>query len=96
MKKMSLGPRWPYFLGQRSHGSDSSGNMPELINPESELPRAEGLIEDILRWADDGGKMLDLGENRKARSNPQEKSGEQRLNISSSLDSQEQLDNDDS
>jgi hypothetical protein len=44
--------------------------MPELIKPESEWPRAEGLIEDILRWADDGGKMLDLVEHRTARSDP--------------------------
>ena len=36
--------------------------MPELIKPESsEWERAESGIEDILRWADDGGKMLDLG-----------------------------------
>jgi hypothetical protein len=45
--------------------------MPELIKPESEWERAESGIEDedILRWADDGGKMLDL-ENRTTRSDP--------------------------
>jgi hypothetical protein len=69
MKKKSLKRRWPYFFGQRIQGSDSSGNMPELTKPESELQRAESGIEDILRWADDGGKMLDLG-NLTGRSKP--------------------------
>lgn len=58
--------RWPYFFGQRIHGAISS-NMPELIKPESQWPKAESIIEDILRWADDGGKMLDL-ENHTTRS----------------------------
>lgn len=72
MTKKPLRLRWPYFLGQRSHDSSSlrSGKMPELIKPESERPRAEGLIKDILRWADDGGKMLDLVEHRTAKSDP--------------------------
>ena len=43
--------------------------MPELIKPEPQWMRAESVIEDILRWADDGGKMLDLG-SRTARSDP--------------------------
>ena len=61
MKKKSLKLRWPYFFGQRSHNllSSGSGNVPELIKPEWQ--RAENRIEDLLRWADDGGKMLDLG-----------------------------------
>jgi hypothetical protein len=59
MRKKMVKRRWPYFFGQRSHGS-KSGNMPELIKHPSEWPNAESLIEDILRWADDGGKMLDL------------------------------------
>ena len=43
--------------------------MPELIKPESqwEWKRAGGVMEDILRWADDGGKMLDLDNARKGR-----------------------------
>jgi hypothetical protein len=71
MKKKSLKLRWPYFFGQRIHGllSSGSGNMPELIKPESEWQRAESGIEDLLRWADDGGKMLDL-ENRTTVSSP--------------------------
>jgi hypothetical protein len=35
--------------------------MSELIKPASELQRVESGMEDILRWADDGGKMLDSG-----------------------------------
>ena len=62
MKKKSLKRRWPYFFGQRIQGSDSlgPGNMPELIKPESEWQRAESVIDAILRWADDGGQMLDI------------------------------------
>ena len=62
MKKKSLKLRWPYFFGQRNHGllSSGSGNMPELINPVSKWEEVESGIEDLLRWADDGGKMLDL------------------------------------
>ena len=69
MPKKPLKLRLPYFFGQRSHRSSSlrSVNMPELIKPESEWPRAEHLLEDILRWADDGGKTLDLVEHRSAR-----------------------------
>jgi hypothetical protein len=59
MRKKSVKRRWPYFFGQQIHGS-KSGNLPELIKPESGWPKAESVIEDILRWADDGGKMLDL------------------------------------
>jgi len=68
MKKKSLKLKLPYFFGQQIHRADSSGNMPELIKPASGWERAESGIEDILRWADDGGKMLDLG-NRTTRSN---------------------------
>ena len=56
MKNKSLKLRLSYFFRQRIHGRDSSENMPELVKPESE--RTESVIEDILRWADDGGQML--------------------------------------
>jgi hypothetical protein len=69
MKKKSLKLRLPYFFGQRIHLVESSGNLPALIKPDSGWDRARGGIEDILRWADDGGKMLDLGK-RTTRSNP--------------------------
>ena len=31
--------------------------MLELVRPESEWERTEGVLEDILRWEDDGGQM---------------------------------------
>lgn len=89
MKKKSLKLRLSSFLGQRILLVDSSGNMPELIKPASGWERADSAIEDILRWADDGGKMLDLG-NRTARSDPQDT----RERRSERLMSQEPFDND--
>lgn len=89
MKKKSLKLRLSSFLGQRILLVDSSGNMPELIKPASGWERADSVIEDILRWADDGGKMLDLG-NRTARSDPQDT----RERRSERLMSQEPFDND--
>ena len=71
MKKRPLKLRSPYFFGQQNPGMTSAGNMPELIKPESVWERVESGIEDILRWADDGGKMLDL-EKRIARSDPED------------------------
>jgi len=35
--------------------------MPELVKPESEWERTESVIEDILRWADDGGPAFETG-----------------------------------
>ena len=69
MKKKLLKLRLPYFFGQRIHSKDPSGNMPELIQPASDWRRAESVMEDILRWADDGGKMFDL-ENGTIRAEP--------------------------
>jgi hypothetical protein len=58
MKNKSLKLRSSYFFRQRKriYGKDLSENMPELVKPESE--RTESVIEDILRWADDGGQIL--------------------------------------
>ena len=58
MKNKSLKLGLSYFFKKRIHGRDSSENMPELVKPEPE--RTESVIEDILRWADDGGRMLPL------------------------------------
>ncbi|HEX5807942.1 MAG TPA: hypothetical protein VFY25_04700 [Anaerolineales bacterium] len=77
MKKKSSKLKLPYFFGQRSYGAGSSGNLPELIKPESGWERAQGGIEDILRWADDGGKMLDLGK-RTTQSNSNPDAGRER------------------
>jgi len=58
MKNKSLKLRSSYFFRQRKriYGKDLSEKMPELVKPESE--RTERVIEDILRWADDGGQIL--------------------------------------
>ena len=48
------------FFRKRIHGGDTSDNMPELVKPESEWERTESVREWILRWADDGGQMLDI------------------------------------
>ena len=57
MKNRSRKLRASYFFKQRKrvYGKDSSEPMPELVEPESE--RTESVIEDILRWADDGGQI---------------------------------------
>ena len=44
----------------RPHGRNQYSTN-ELVKPESEQERTRSVIEDILRWADDGGQMLDLG-----------------------------------
>jgi len=59
MKKKSIKVRLPPFFGRRIHSTDSSGNMPELIKPESGWERAESGSEDILRWEDDGGQSIE-------------------------------------
>ena len=60
MKIESLKLKLSYFFKQRIRGRDSSSNMLELVKPESEWKRTERLIEDILRWAHDGGRMWDI------------------------------------
>jgi hypothetical protein len=63
MKNNSFDDGLTYFFSQRIHGRDLSNNLPEWTEPESEWKRTESAIEeeDILRWADDGGQVLDLG-----------------------------------
>lgn len=70
VKIKSLKLRLLYFFRQRIHGKDPSDNMSELVRPESEWERAEGVVEAILRWADDGGKTFELGNNQTTRFNP--------------------------
>jgi len=57
MQNKSLRLRLSSFFRQRIDGKDSSENMPELVKPKSEWERTESVIEDILRWADDGGQI---------------------------------------
>src|SRR5215212_7870737 len=61
MKKKSLKLESHDFFRQRVHRKDSSGNMPKLVKPGSQRSGAESVIVGILRWADDGGRMLELG-----------------------------------
>jgi hypothetical protein len=61
MKNKSLKLGLTYFFRQYIHGKDSSGKMLKLVKLESERERTESVIEDIQRWADDGGQMIDVG-----------------------------------
>jgi hypothetical protein len=69
MKNRSFDDGLTYFYNRRIHGTGSSNNMLEWAKPESEWEGTESVIEDILRWADDGGQILDLG-NLMAGSDP--------------------------
>lgn len=68
MKNKSFKPGLPYLFRRQLHGKVSLSTILESLKPESEWDRTENVIEDILRWADDGGQMLDLG-NLTARPN---------------------------
>ncbi len=48
-----------YFFRQHIHGKDSSVNMLELVKPDSELEKSKGVLENILRWEDDGGPVFE-------------------------------------
>ncbi len=50
--------RWHHLLKQRFHGK-ASNNMPELIGAEAE--RTEIELDNIRRWEDDGGPVLETG-----------------------------------
>ena len=60
MKNKSLKLRLSHFFVQREQISsrDVSQAGRNLVDPE--VDRNESIIEDILRWADDGGQMLPL------------------------------------
>ena len=75
MKNRSFDDGLTYFFSRRIHGTGSSNNMPELAKPESEWEEPESVSEDILRWADDGGQILDL-DNLMAGSEPTNKARE--------------------
>ena len=61
MKINSLIPGLPYFFRRQLHGKASLVTILKSLKPASEWDRTENVIEDILRWADNGGRMLDLG-----------------------------------
>ncbi len=52
MQIKSLAHALPYFFMQRIHGNDP-GNLPEL-------ERSNGVLENILRWEEDGGKIIEI------------------------------------
>ena len=61
MNNKSFDDGLTYFFSQRIHGKDLSINRPEWVEPESEWETSESAMDDILRWADDGGPVLDFG-----------------------------------
>ena len=46
------------FSAQRLHGTDLD-NIYELPKPDSELERSKGVLENILRWEDDGARVFE-------------------------------------
>jgi hypothetical protein len=60
MIKKSLKLRLAHFFLQHLPDGDSSGSLPEFVRSASEWERTKGVMEDILRWEDDGGHMLYL------------------------------------
>ena len=60
MKNTSFDDGLTYFFSKRIHDRDVSKDRPEWATPEIEGESAESIVAAILRWADDGGQMLDL------------------------------------
>jgi len=60
MKNKSSNRGWSYFFRQRIHGRHPVKIL-ELVGPDSELERNKGVNENILRWEDDGGPVLETG-----------------------------------
>ncbi len=58
MKNISSQRELSYFFTQQIHGKDSNKN-PELVKPESESEITEGVLDNILRWEDDGGPVFE-------------------------------------
>ena len=63
MKNRVSNGRLSYSFTPRIHS-----NVLAWVKPASKSEKSKSVIENILRWEDDGGKMLDPG-NRTARSN---------------------------
>jgi hypothetical protein len=56
MKNKFSNGRLSYFFAPRIHG-----NVLAWVKPASASERNKRAIESILRWADDGGQMIDIG-----------------------------------
>lgn len=54
MKNKLSNSRWSYFFTPRIHG-----NVLAWVKPDSATERKKHVIENILRWSDDGGQMLE-------------------------------------
>jgi len=54
MQNKSFNRRLSYFVTQRIHG-----NVLALVRPNSETERSKSGVENILRWEDDGGKIIE-------------------------------------
>lgn len=64
MKNKFSNGKLSYFFTPRIHG-----NVLAWIKPASQSEKSKRVIENILRWEDDGGKVFDPG-NVMAGSNP--------------------------
>jgi hypothetical protein len=56
MKNKLANDRLSYFFTPRIHG-----NVLAWLKPATASERSKRAIENILRWEDDGGQMLDIG-----------------------------------
>ncbi len=56
MKNKSLKPGLTYFFGQHIHGK-----VLAWVKPASASEIGKRVIEDILRWEDDGGPVYETG-----------------------------------
>jgi hypothetical protein len=57
MKKKSLDRRLSYFFTPRIHG-----NVLAWVKPGSKSERSKRVIENVLRWEDDGGPGSETGD----------------------------------
>ncbi len=60
MGNESSGRRLRYLFGQRLHGADLD-NIRDVLKPDPELERHNSMLENILRWEDDGGQLTGAG-----------------------------------
>ena len=71
MENKSFDDGLTYFFNRRIHGSDAANDMIELVEHEDDWEGTESGIDEILRWADDGGQLLDLGDKLIAGPSPE-------------------------
>ena len=59
MKNQIRNYRPPYLFAQQVHGKDPV-NKWELVIPHFKPKRGKDMFKNILRWEDDGGKILEV------------------------------------